>query len=376
VLRDASLTPLFQISAFIIPGFALASFYFYYYTGLHYFRLQAFLKTFRALARIIFIIGFGYLWGVEGAVSGYIAAPLAVFLVASLYDFFKVSPTLPAAEQGYSLPKKELLTYAWPFTLFLIFYELVLTADLYFVKALLQSDYLTGLYNAAITVGRIPYYLFYALTIILLPAIAKAKTNISAEETQKLIHKTLALIYVLLLPMVSLLFIYSKEVIEFFYGQKYLGAIPAFEIFIFGAGFLTVFYVLAFALHGAGRVMIPMLLSFVGIVILSVLNFQLIPPYGLVGAASAVTATSFLLALIILYFIKQEFKISLQPKLFLLSLGSTIFITALASILNGNHLLFILWGALLFALHLFFLVSQNALHIKDFLLKKQKKGSS
>ncbi|MEK9174000.1 MAG: oligosaccharide flippase family protein, partial [Patescibacteria group bacterium] len=64
VLRDPSLTPLFQLSAFIIPAFAAASFYFYFYTGLHYFRLQAVLKTLRALARIIFIIGFGYLYGV------------------------------------------------------------------------------------------------------------------------------------------------------------------------------------------------------------------------------------------------------------------------------------------------------------------------
>jgi stage V sporulation protein B len=253
----------------------------------------------------------------------------------------------------------------------LIFYELVLTADLYFVKALLQSDYLTGLYNAAITVGRIPYYLFYALTIILLPAIAKAKTNISSLETQKLIQKTLTLIYVLLMPMVSLLFIYSEEVMRFFYGEKYLGAIPAFEVFVFGAGFLTVFYVLAFALHGAGRVMIPMLLSFVGIVILSLLNFKIIPPYGLVGAASAVTATALLLTLVILYCIKQEFKVSLQPKLFFLSLGSTIFVTAIASILNGSHLLFILWGALLFTLHLFFLASQNVIQLKDFLPQKK-----
>jgi stage V sporulation protein B len=90
LLRDATLTPLFQVSAFIIPGFALASFYFYYYTGLHYFRLQAVLKTLRALARIVFIVGFAYVWGVTGAVSGYIAAPLAVFAVALFYSRLKL----------------------------------------------------------------------------------------------------------------------------------------------------------------------------------------------------------------------------------------------------------------------------------------------
>jgi stage V sporulation protein B len=367
VLRDPSLTELFQISALIIPGFALASFYFYYYTGLHYFRLQAVLKTIRAVARIIFIVGFAYYWGVTGAVSGYIVAPLAVFVIAFLYDLFKVSPNLPEKDSDYHLAKSSLFQYAWPFTLFLIFYELVITADLYFVKALLQDDYLTGLYNAAITVGRIPYYLFYALTIILLPAIAKAKTVTSSQEAAQLVQKTLILIYALLLPMVTFLFAYSHQVLTFFYGKKYLGALPAFEIFVFGAGFLTVFYVLAFALHGAGRVKVPMWLSFAGIILLSALNLSLIPLYQLSGASLAVTLTSVFLAGAALAYTKMEFQISLMPKTFFMTLLSTAIFTALALIIPANQYLFIPIGGCLFLFHLGFLYYTNTIQLEDFL---------
>lgn len=373
VLRDETLTTLFQVSAFIIPCFAFASFYFYYYTGLHYFRLQAVLKTLRAVFRIVFIVGFAYLWGVTGAVSGYIVAPLAVFAVALLYDLVKVNPSLPPKDSQFTLAKKDLFQYAWPFTLFLIFYELVLTADLYFVKALLQSDYLTGLYNATITVGRIPYYLFYALTIILLPAIAKAKTVNSGKEVQQLVQKTLLLIYTLLIPMVTFLYAYSKEVLLFFYGQKYIEATPSFEIFVFGAGFLTIFYVLAFALHGAGRVKVPMTLSLIGVILLSGLNLSLVPLYQLSGAAWAVTITSFFLAGAAFLYTSQEFKVSLLPRAFFLSLFSATFFTALALVIPTNQYWFIPTGAMLFAAHLGVLYLLNVIKIEDFL--KSKKGN-
>ena len=366
ILKDASLTSLFRLSSLIIPAFAAASFYFYYYTGLHFFRLQASLKTLRSLARIICIVGLGYLYGVAGAVSGYIAAPLSIFLIASLYDFFKVRPTLPEKnDAGFTFTRSELFKYAWPFTLFLIFYELVLTADLYFVKALLRDDYLTGLYNAAITAGRIPYFLFYALTIILLPAIAKSKAAKSDAETKSLVTQSLRLMIIILLPMISLLFAYGHEVIQFFYGHRYLDAVPTYQIFLIGSGCLTVFYVFAFALSGAGRVFIPMFGSLFGVVMMSILNLSLIPRYGLTGAATAVTITSFLLMLIILVALVHEFHISLLPQALIISLLSSILIALATTLLPHGLLWFIPLSALLFILHLTFLWKMKILTPRD-----------
>lgn len=366
ILRDATLTPLFQLSAFIIPAFAAASFYFYYYTGLHFFRLQASLKTLRSLARIACIVGFGYFWGVAGAVAGYIAAPLIIFVIASLYDLFKVTPTLPKTEDAdFTFTKSELFKYAWPFTLFLIFYELVLTADLYFVKALLQDDYLTGLYNAAITAGRIPYFLFYALTIILLPAIAKSKAAKSDAETKSLVTQSLRLMIIILMPMVALLFVYGQEVVQFFYGHRYLDAVPTYQIFLLGSGCLTVFYVFSFALSGASRVVIPMSASLLGVILMSTLNLSLIPRYGLIGAASAVTITSLVLMLIILVALVHEFKISLLPKEFIVSFVSSLFIALSTTLLPHGLIWFIPLSGVLFILHLTFLWQMKILTPKD-----------
>jgi len=356
-LHDPSLTSLFQLSSLIIPAFAIASFYFYYYTGLHFFRLQAFLKTIRALARILFIVGFAYIFapkgfGVEGAVSGYIVAPLFVFFIALICDIVITHRYFPSTKQAknevVAFSGKTILAYAGPLTLFLLFYELILTLDLYFVKSLLGSDYLTGIYNAAITVGRIPYYLFYALTIILLPAISKMTSEQNTVETENLVNKSLRLLVLLLFPMITLLIAYATQILTLFYGTRYIEASLPMSIFSIGVGFLTVFYVLSFALNGAGLVKIPMKLAFFGFLGMIVLNFLLIPIYGLIGASLSTTLVSAFLMISILIYTNIHFhsKISLRTILASLLCTAIIFI-ATRYMFSGTYS-FMVSGTILF----------------------------
>jgi stage V sporulation protein B len=350
-LHDSSLTPLFQLSSLIIPAFAAASFYFYYYTGLHFFRLQAVLKTTRALARIAFIVGFAYFFGVQGAVSGYIIAPLFVFIIALLCDIYITHRYFPHVKQAkkdiIDFSGKTILTYAGSLTIFLLFYEFILTLDLYFVKSLLQSDYLTGIYNAAITAGRIPYYLFYALTIILLPAISKSTAERNVQETEDLVNKSLRLMTFLLFPMVTLMVAYAPHIINIFYGARYADAAMPMGIYAIGVGALTVFYVLSFALNGAGLVKIPMKLAISGFLGMIILNYLLIPHFELMGAALATTIISLLLMTGILISTRIHFHTSLRSRTLLWSIISAVAIAFFSFLLPSGPISFIASGAFL-----------------------------
>ncbi len=98
LLGDTTLTSLFQLSSLIIPAFAAASFYFYYFTGIHRFNIQAILKTVRSVAKVIFIIGLAYFFKVEGSIAGYIVAPFFGFLDSmgsrSILDLEKISENI------------------------------------------------------------------------------------------------------------------------------------------------------------------------------------------------------------------------------------------------------------------------------------------
>lgn len=341
VLRDPSLTPLFQLSSLIIPAFAAASFYHHYFVGLHLFVLQSLTKIFRSIARVAIIVGLAILFGLPGAITGYILAPLITFVFAWLLDRFYVvrrlglGKTIPDA---FSFSGKTLLSYAGPLTLFLIFYELILTLDLYFVKAMLGNDHLTGLYNAAITVGRIPYYLFAALAMLLLPAISKTTAEKNDEETQTLIGKSLRLLVLILVPLISSIALYARQALHFFYGDRYVGAEAALQVFTLGVGALTVFYVLAFALNGAGRVKTSLWLSIFGFLIMLGLNFALIPSFGIVGAAWATTLSSIIVMIAVLIRSEQIFDIALPWRLIFASLllAPTVFLGGSSFLPNGN----------------------------------------
>jgi stage V sporulation protein B len=370
ILHDKTLTPLFQISTLVIPAFALASFYFYYYTGIHEFKTQAWLKTSRAFFRVLFILGLAYLLrskghALEGAIVGYILAPLSIFFEANLLD--KLKKIRPEGNFDW----RKLLRYAWPMTLFLIAYEFLITIDLYLVKGILRNDVLTGLYNGAITVGRIPYFLFYALTIIILPAVSKSTSSENHVETKKLISQSLRLMVMFLVPISILMSVYSAQILQIFYGQKFVDASGPMSILMSGVAFLTVFYVMAFALNGAGKVKAPMLISFVGLATNIVLSYFFIKKFGLTGAATATSITSLVAMILVLAysykFFGYLFKISSFSKI---AVASAI-MYFLSTFFKGGHYAFVFWSAVLSAIYLLILFALKEFGPREFELARQ-----
>lgn len=368
LLRDPSLTPLFQLSSLIIPTFAAASFNLYFFIGLHFFRVQAFLKTIRSLGRVIFIGGLAFTSGTWGAITGNILAPLIVFLVGLAIEPWLMRRYFPEAVASKAttpvFPWRDIVSHALPLTLFLFFYELILTLDLFLVKILLADDHLTGIYNAAVTVGRIPYYLFYALAIALLPTIAKTEAHQDTEATKKLLNQSFRLMLFLLVPLVVLLARYAPETLHLFYGHAFLEAALPMTILAIGVGCLTVFYVFTFAMNGAGLLRFPLQIAVAGVILGLALNLILIPLYGLIGAALAVTVTSALLMLAILIKVFTHFHLSFPWRTVFLSFLGALLVLFLSRFLPAGSW-FILSSTVLGTIYLAFLYFTRALTPED-----------
>jgi stage V sporulation protein B len=390
-LSDPTLTPLFRLSTLIIPAFAAASFYFSYFTGLHRFNLQATLKVTRSIFRFIFIISFAYFFHLEGSIIGYVAAPAGVFLIAYLIDKFKISrelrerenETYPTEIRPYKIfekevrspdksslgepyfPWKKLINYAWQIVVFFLAYELLISIDLYLVKGILRDDYLTGIYNASLTIGRLPYYIFYALTIILLPVISKSTYENNYAETSRIITRTLRLMLILLVPCVILMSVFAEPLIRLFYSERYIDAAYPMSILVWGVGFLTIFYVFCFVMSGAGRVIKPMIISIIGLLVNTILNYSFIQEYGIAGSAMATSITSALITFIMLYHIWKDFGVKIYLKSFLkIALSGTLmYLISFTFIPHQN--LFILWSFLLLALYFLILYSLGEIKKED-----------
>jgi stage V sporulation protein B len=360
LLGDSTLTPLFRFSTLIIPTFAMASFYFSYYTGLHRFSTQATLKSFRSLFKVVLVVVLAIFFGLKGSIAGYFIAPFLVFLIAVTIDQFKINPALRKQEKESTMPEldfpwQKLFNYAWQVVVFFLAYELLISIDLYLVKALLRDDALTGVYNAALTVGRIPYYIFYAMTVFLLPMISKSTAENNHTETKKILAQALRIILILLVPMIILLSIFSQSTLELLYGAKYAGGALAMSILVFGVGFLTLFYVLSFAMNGAGKTKTSMLIATFGVIVNSALNYFFILRYGIVGSAIATSIASFLVMMMMLHYLRRDFGVVFEIKsvLRVALAGFHIYIFSLLIPLGSNF--FLLESILLLGVYFGFL---------------------
>lgn len=371
-LGDPTLIPLFKISTLIIPTFAAASFYFSWFTGLHKFNTQSIQKTLRSIFRVLFIIGLAVIYKLPGTIYGYVLSAFAVFLVGFLQDELKFTRKLKkaAAEQDPNLPidfaYQKLLNYAWQIIIFFLAYELLISIDLYLVKGILHDDYLTGIYNAALTVGRIPYYIFYALTIMLLPVISKTTAAEDHAQTNAVIKQSMRLMTILLIPSVILMSQFASPIIRLFYNSKYAPAAQPMAILAYGVGFLTIFYVMSFVLNGAGKTKVTMWIAIWGLVLNSFLNYFLIKSYGLVGSAVATTITSFATMIAIMYYIQKDFGVILKFENIVKMLFAGVLMFFASHFFSQGKFIFLLWSVILFAGYLILLYFMKEITQQDF----------
>lgn len=370
-LGDETLAPLFRISTLIIPSFAAASFYFSFYTALHKFNVQSILKTLRSILKVVTIVGLAYLFGVPGSIVGFALAAIIVFFIGFTLDqlIYTKSIKKAAQEQNMGLQSdfeaKKLLSYAWQVIVFFLAYELLISIDLYMVKAILHDDYLTGIYNASLTVGRIPYYIFYALTIMLLPVVSKSTAEKNHAVTNSIIGHSMRLMTILLIPSVILMSLFAEPIINIFYSSTYSAAAFPMSILAYGVGFLTIFYVMSFVLNGAGKTKISMWISIFGFVLNALLNYTLIKTNGLVGSAIATTITSFVIMLIVLFYIKRDFGTLITLKSFSKMFFAGLIMILISPLFPAGNFTFLFSSLILLAFYLLILILLKELTIVD-----------
>lgn len=376
LLKDPELTSLFQLSSLVILTFSLASFFVYYYNGIEFFGRQSFLKFTRAVFRVGLVVVLGFFFQIKGAIWGQILAPFCVFILALVLDPFKKEQTKKVPLKEKNLIKKKLLHFAWPITLFLVFYELMISLDLYLVKAVLKDNLQTGIYNAALTIGRLPYYAFYFLTLLILPKISYTSFQQDKKGTQRIMQKLFRFLIFLFLPTLVITSFFSQSLIEFFYGQPYLSATNPMKILVWGVGFLTIFHILVSALNGFGKNRISMWLAFWGMITNAILNYFFIQHWGIIGSAWATTITAFLAMLLIIFYTKKKICAFINWQLLIKGIFSASLVFLLANFYFSQHRFFFIPSAILllgiYLLILFFLKTFQEDDWKDLFKKPQK----
>jgi O-antigen/teichoic acid export membrane protein len=338
-------------AALDIPFFALWSVFLTYFNGLQRFGRQGFVSIsrifFKVAATIIFVLS-GY--SVRGALIANILGSVLAVLVGL---FFLQLP--PKSRDQFRLTDR-VLSFGIPFTLFLLFTQLLLSIDLWSVKILMKDTSATGFYTAMQTITRVPYFLFLGLSTALFPALSHSISSGQVHVSRIQVHQAMRLLVLVLLPSAVIVASSSQQVINLLFGSQFNPAVAPLTILMWGMVLFTMFYNMAVIVSVAGRPYVAVLFSAMLIVIDVLFNWLLIPSMGLKGAALATTITGFLGMMILGSLVYRQFKVFLWSWSIIKMSATAALIFALSVLVPLEGVLLVVKSIVLFALFQGFMV--------------------
>jgi O-antigen/teichoic acid export membrane protein len=290
LLRDTTLTPLLAFTAIIILSQALYPIYVQYLSGLHRFNKQAALTAVYAIAKLAGAITLLYIFHVYGALGGFavggtVAAVIGWYWTRSL-----------GGSRRRRLPLKAFLSFAGLYVLILVGIQVLISLDLFMVKAILKDNNVAGYYSGVSTLARISYLLLQGLAFVLLPSVSRlTEPGRPKQEASQFISESIRYLIALIVPAVVLAAATSKPLLLlFFQKSEFVVAAPALTILMLGLGSIGFYLLLANIVSGAGKPQVGLCITMLLIAVSGALGWFLIPTFGLLGAAWQTTIAGFI----------------------------------------------------------------------------------
>lgn len=346
ILGDKRVTFYLRLASIDIPFMGFLVLYWDALGGLRAFTRKALVITCYGLFKTIIVLALVFAGlSLAGAFIGNILASIAALFIA-IY----LMPSLRKVAKLRSGAGK-IIKLATPITLYGFAYNLLIIIDLILVKTLLEDQKYTGYYAAALTIAKIPYVIFIAFTLILLPFLSHSISRGDRKLSKLHIEKSIRFLLILLLPLVLIISETSSELLSLVYSETYIQAASVLSILIFGFGLFSFFLTLntiLIANNESGKVFIVTLML---IPVSIFLNLKLIPLYGVEGAAASTTISMIIGSMISASIVYRRFGVLIEVKSFIRISASAIIVYLLANIIPLTGLFIFIKYALLFSLY-------------------------
>jgi len=293
---------------------------------------------------------------ITGAVLGYVASYAVTSIVGLsmllliLHRYLREKKT-PADDFSFPQTFKTLMRYGIP-----LYTSGILAGFIYqyqnFILAIFTTNSDIGNLRVAANLITIITVFSAPITTTLFPAFSKLNSSKNAELTTffKFANKYVTL---LIVPIATLLIIFSKEIVEITYGSKYQTAALFLSIncllyFLVGLGYLT----LTSLFNGLGETRITFKINLIIFLTLLPLSPLLAKAYGVPGVISALISANTAGTCYGIYTAKRKFKIKIEPnsiiKIYIIGVASTVPSILLLQISTLPQLIKIISGGLIY----------------------------
>lgn len=256
------------------------------------------IKTSEVFKNIIRYIPFGlgaiYIYSVNLSfylVEVFLLNFVFLAIVSSVYVIFQLQK-LEAPNQALSISRKAIIKRSYPMAISFIAYILLQSTDI-IILSRLKGFELTAYYAVAVKIATGLSLVLLAVNTVIAPQIAQFYEEQKLARINQIISKSTRLIFLLTLPVVIVLVFFGTYVLGLF-GENYSQSYWALNILLFGQIVNAFFGPVGTYMNMTGKQNTQQLILISAVLINIVLNFMLIPIYGMEGAAFATATTTVL----------------------------------------------------------------------------------
>ena len=280
-----------------------------------------------------------YGFGVAGAVIGVVLSSVGscLFLIWVSKDYFEI------VFSEYVPTTKKMLRFGVQ-----IFGTTATQMINYQADTLLIGYFLTvtdvGYYAVAVGLSRFFWLVPQAIQTITYPATSEYWANNNHGALNKMIDKSIKYTAYILLPIGLGVGFFAKDIVTLIFGDSFVHAVLPLQILIIGTVIFGLVKAIGSSLPGIGRVDVNFKVTSFGAMVNIILNFLLIPIYGIVGAAIATTTSFVIISLSIIYLTITIMHIKIDVKWYASISMITVLIMPLLILAPNYYATFLLLG--------------------------------
>lgn len=310
---------LLRILAFMFPFASIVETLLGLFNGLREMKIYAYLIIFRSFVQIILTVVLVWLgFGIEGVVLGIVLSVIASLLLGLYF----ARNYLRIYLRNFVQNMKRLLSFGSK-----VFGADALGMIVNYTDVIMIGIFLAArdvaYYGIAASLAAIFLIIPHAIQKITYPATSEYWSKNDRRSLNSMIDKSMKFSAFVLLPIGLGVWFFTEEIVTFMFGQEYIAAVLPLSIILIarvirGATIVPI----GLSFSGIGRPDIPLKLSGIAAVLNLVLNWLLIPPLGITGAAIATTISMLVAVGIFLALMPRILGVGIDVKWFARAFGS------------------------------------------------------
>lgn len=306
IFHKTYLYPLLSLTAFIIIFQALGNLSIASIRALKNIKLYAFFQIFSPLLQILALIFLSILLYQE---FNSIYALMLSYIISGVFSLYAVRKLFVGnrtiSDDIYNLKSKYILFISLPMMMGTVMSLIVTQTDILMLGSMRAAEEV-GIYAISAKLAMLSTSILTSVNIVIAPKISELYYSNQLDELQKLVQKTTKLISLISLPVVIILIVFGKFILSFF-GDEFIIGYTALFFLLIGQSLSIISGPTEFFLNMTGHQKNLNYISITCAILNIILNYLLIPIYGLEGAAFASMVSLIAIKIFALVYIKIHF---------------------------------------------------------------------